>query len=91
MRVTEAECEMTKSPTESAGIKDMSAFCKDIIRRELRERGFQPDDNAAGKQPPMIPECDDTETDSCNDEYASMDSSSTEGKRRSTNTAACSF
>ena len=78
MRVTEAEYEMIKSLTESAGMKDMSAFCKDIIRRELKEHGIQPGDNEAGTQVLMIQEGDDTETDSGIDEHGSTNSSGTE-------------
>lgn len=91
MRVTEAEYERIKSLTESSGMKDMSAFCKDIIRRELKKRGIHSDDNIARKPPSMIPKRDGREIGSCGNERDRTDSSSHVGDPKTDNIARPSY
>ena len=54
MRVTEDEYETIKSLAKASGMNDISAFCRSVIRREMRKKD-QPSKRGSGMQPLLIP------------------------------------
>ncbi len=64
IRFTQEEYEEIKCMSDAAGTNDMAAYCRDVIRRELKNRGTKSKSGASGTQPLLIPEGDETETHS---------------------------